>query len=77
MNASAYHEAVAISLLRKAMAYDQKAFEEDWNVMLALAMIQAVEGEKEHMQRLMAHSWRNILAYQANNPDALPFEVQL
>lgn len=73
MNATEYHEAVEMSLMRKLMRYGPAQYKEDWESLVALAQIQAVNGEQEHLERLMNGCMKRILAYQANTGE-VPFE---
>lgn len=67
-----HYKAVEVSKMRQLMQYDQSDYESDWNVMIALAVLQT-DGEKDHLQRMMDSCWQRILAYLSNNPDARPW----
>ena len=72
LDVQAYHRAVEIRHMRRLMLYDQAAYEEDWNVALALAQLMAVGG-KEHFQRVLDDCFQRLIAYRCNNPYVLPF----
>jgi hypothetical protein len=74
VNASEYHRAVEMSKMRQLMAYRFEDFKKDWEVCIAIAQIMSVQGESEHMQRLLNHYFTRIHCYLANNPEARPWE---
>ena len=41
-----------VALMKRHMRYGRKEYIEDWNALVALAQMQAIE-EKPHLQRLM------------------------
>jgi hypothetical protein len=75
INVVEYHRAVEIRHMRRLMLYGQEAFEEDWNVALALAIICAEKDvrEPDPRHRMLDSCFQRILAYISNNPDARPF----
>lgn len=77
INVEEYHRAVEIRHTRRLMLYDQAAYEEDWNVALALAVLCADKDirEPDPRLRMLDRCFQRILAYISNNPDARPFEV--
>ena len=75
VNVVEYHSAVEICQMRKLMRYNQAAYEEDWDVALALAIICADKNlcEPDPRLRMLERCMSRILAYISNNPDARPF----
>lgn len=68
VNAVEYHRAVEICHMRRLMRYDQEAFEEDWKLAQALALLMALG--KMHFEPMLDSCFQRILAYTSNEPDA-------
>jgi len=64
-----YYRSVELSLMRRHMKYRQEQYEEDWKSCIAIAQIMAVQGESNHMQRILDGCFKRILAYESNTHD--------
>jgi hypothetical protein len=54
------------------MRYGPEQYSEDWNLSIALA--QFIADGKTHFEPMLESCMNRIIAYQSNNPEALPFE---
>lgn len=64
-----------MSPMARMMRYSEADYRDDWNMVIALAQLMSYE-ETDARRRIFEAAWERIHAYQANNPSALPFEVQ-
>lgn len=69
-----HYRSVEISKLREAMRYGPKQYKEDWDTAIALAKLMGLHGPLEGQEAQLESIFNRILSYQANNPDALPWE---
>ena len=77
INVAEYYRAVEMSKMRQLMRYDRAAFESDWALAVACAQIMAVTG-RNHLQPVLDSAMMRVLAWMANDRDALPFiETQI
>jgi hypothetical protein len=70
MDVTEYHKSVEVSKMRRLMRYGQAEFEEDWNLSIALARLMAM-GDKPHFEAMLDSCFQRILAYNANEPEAV------
>jgi hypothetical protein len=64
----------AVRRISEAMRYGPTQFKEDWDTVLALSQLMAVHGPFPYQESQAEDCMNRILAYLANNPDALPWK---
>jgi hypothetical protein len=81
MNVNGYHRAVEMSHIKQLMSYTQEQFEEDWQVCLALAVMMAEQGRKDHLEKLLDHYMKRVTVWASLFPECAlsnvrsPFEI--
>lgn len=68
-----YRRSVKIARTRQLMKYGAEQFKEDWNTVIALAQMMAVQGELDHLRTIMEGCFMRIYAWLANNPEDRPW----
>jgi hypothetical protein len=71
LNVGEYHRAVELSTMRQWMNYTDERFVEDWNVCLAISVLMASDGRKEHLDGLLDHHWKRVQGWIMNNPESI------
>lgn len=74
--AQGYNFDPEVSKMQRLMRYTAYDYWEDWAVAESLALLMAVGQNERYLAPMLNSCMNRILAYHANHPDELPFEVR-